>query len=116
MLYSCFNQAAALYDYFEDGLAIPVNGDLPIPSLPPIAGKIGVPALQAGRPLPVGAKHVGQGFAARGIIVECGQSGSLGDASMGTLPPAWKWAVALAAVVGVLYVAQTKPVRDFVGG
>lgn len=117
MIYSCFDQHRGVYDYFQDALQIPVNGDLPVPDLPPIAGQIGVPALQAGRPLPPDAKHVGAGQMARGILVECGRSGVLsGDGNGSSMPPAWKWAVALGLVAAVVYVAQSKPVRRLVTG
>lgn len=104
MIYSCFDQDSGHYHYFQDDLQIPVNGDLPVPVLPPIAGKIGVPALQAGRPLPAAAKHVGSGQMARGILVECGRSGSLsGDSTPSGMPPLWKWGVALGLAAAVVY-------------
>jgi hypothetical protein len=117
MIYSCFNQQAGGYDYFEDSLGVPVNGDLPVPQLPPMAGQIGVPALQAGRPLPSDARHVGRGILARGILVDCGKSGSLsGDSGDGTWPPAWRWAVAFGLAGLVIWAAQSQPVRKLVSG
>lgn len=115
MIYSCFNQAAGLYDYFEDAEGMPVNGDLPIPSLPSIAGKVGVPAIQAGRPLPHAARHVGRGFTARGILVNCERRGALGDEkSDAAWPPLWKWAVALSLAGVVVWAAQSDKVLGFV--
>lgn len=118
MIYSCFNPQRGNYDYFEDALQIPVNADLPVPTLPSSAGTIGVPAFQAGRPLPSDARPKGSGATARGILVDCGKSGRAlsGDESGSTWPPAWKWAVALSAAAFVVWAAQTKPVRSLVGG
>lgn len=78
MIYSCFDSHAGLYDYFEDSQQISINADLPVPRLPAATGQIGVPSITAGRPLPSGARHVGKGWHARGIVVDCGKSGSLG--------------------------------------
>lgn len=78
MIYSCFDQNSGLYRYFEDDKQIPVNGDLPVPTwLKSRATKLGVPALEAGRPLPSDARAMGRGPAARGMIVSCngGMSG-----------------------------------------
>jgi len=72
MIYSCFNEQAGRYDYFEDDRAIPMNGDLPVPSIQKLqAGSVGVPARDAGRPLPNSAKRAGSGWQARGMIVQC---------------------------------------------
>jgi hypothetical protein len=72
MIYSCFNEKAGHYEYFEDSRGHAMNGDLPVPSLSGMqAGSVGVPARDAGRPLPAGAKRVGTGWAARGMIVQC---------------------------------------------
>lgn len=84
MLYSCFNPEVGLYDYFEDDAQRAINADLPVPKLPPIAGKVGVPAIDAGRPLPSGAKPAGKGWHAKGVVVQCGRgsrvvNGGLGD-------------------------------------
>lgn len=72
MIYSCFDQSTGLYKYWEDSLTIPVNGDLPVPSyLSSRATKLGVPSLEAGRPLPSAARSIGEGHRARGMIVRC---------------------------------------------
>lgn len=91
MIYSCFDPAVGLYDYFEDDKQIPINGDLPIPKLPSIAGKIGVPAMDAGRPLPMSAKRIGQGWHAKGMIVRCSKSGGIGAAD-GSISEGLDWA------------------------
>jgi hypothetical protein len=81
MIYSCFNEQTGLYEYLEDNATQRMNGDLPIPSMPTMAGEIGVPAREAGRPAPMGAEVVGQGLEPRGIIVSCDNQTyrSLGD-------------------------------------
>ena len=79
MIYSCFDSYAGLYQYFEDELGHQVNGDLPVPSFGAEAGRIGVASIQAARPFPRGARPVGRGWRARGVIVRCpGQSTTLG--------------------------------------
>jgi len=75
MIYSCFQQTPGMYAYFEGPGDIPINGDLPVPKLPPAVGGIGVPSIVAGRPLPAGSKYVGSGWHARGMLVKCGSSG-----------------------------------------
>jgi hypothetical protein len=72
MIYSCFNEKAGHYEYFEDDRALAVNGDFPVPQLHKLqAGRVGVPARDAGRALPRGTKRVGAGWQARGTIVQC---------------------------------------------
>lgn len=72
MNYSCFNPKLGMYEYFVDEAGHPMNGDLPVPSFPRgQAGVVGVPALDAGRRLPSGAKRAGTGWHARGMIVTC---------------------------------------------
>ena len=78
MIYSCFQQTPGLYAYFEGPGDVPLNGDLPVPRLPAAVGGIGVPSIEAGRPLPAGAKYIGSGWHARGMLVKCGPGGSLG--------------------------------------
>ncbi len=90
MLYSCFNPTTGLYAYFETPEGIAVNSDLPTPRLPAVTGKIGVPAIEAGRPMPSGAKPVGQGWHARGIIVQCG-GGGVSGLGLPTADEAWTW-------------------------
>lgn len=83
MIYSCFQPPTGLYAYFEVPGEIPLNADLPIPKLPPPVGGIGVPSIEAGRPLPAGAKFVGSGWHAKGMIARCDRG-----APLGALPPA----------------------------
>lgn len=72
MICSCFNPKSGQYDYFETKTTYPFNSDLPVPQLPSTAGRVGVPAIEAGRPLPRDAKPVGSGWSARGVLVRCG--------------------------------------------
>ena len=84
MIYSCFDQETGLYRYFEDASTKPVNGDLPVPSwLKQRSTKLGVPSLEAGRPLPSEAKPIGRGHQARGMVVQCKGGTAL---SAGSLP------------------------------
>jgi hypothetical protein len=72
MIYSCFNEKAGHYEYFEDSRALAMNGDFPVPQIQKLqAGRVGVPARDAGRSLPRDAKRVGTGWHARGAIVQC---------------------------------------------
>jgi hypothetical protein len=72
MIYSCFNEKAGHYEYFEDDRALAMNGDFPVPQLQRLqAGRVGVPARDAGRSLPRDAKRTGTGWQARGAIVQC---------------------------------------------
>lgn len=75
MKYSCFNQASGLYHVFEDGLQVPINGDLPVPALGADVNGIGVPSIEAGRPLPSGAKPIGTSWHPIGVIVGCRGAG-----------------------------------------
>ena len=73
MYYSCFDPRTGTYEYFTDGESgTPINGDLPVPKLP-AETKLGVAAIEAGRPLPSGVKRMGRGLQARGQIVQCGK-------------------------------------------
>ena len=71
MLYSCFDPKRALYRVYADRRDEQVNADLPVPSLPPDAGRIGVPSIEAARPFPRGARFVAESWQPRGIIVRC---------------------------------------------
>lgn len=69
MRYSRFNEQRGLYEVFEDDREHAMNGDLPVPKLPPANNKIGVSARHAGRALPSSAKRVGQSFHPVGVVV-----------------------------------------------
>ena len=86
MIYSCFDQPSGLYRYFENSHQIPVNGDLPVPTyLSSRATKLGVPSMEAGRPLPSDARQIGTGLQARGMIVRCGQRSASSVSGLGAL-------------------------------
>jgi len=86
MIYSCFDQPSGLYRYFENSHQIPVNGDLPVPTyLSSRATKLGVPSMEAGRPLPSDARQIGTGLQARGMIVSCGQRSASSVSGLGAL-------------------------------
>lgn len=55
------------YDYFETSASVPLGDDLPVPRLTPVNG-IGVPSTEAGRPIPKGARFVGSGHVAIGVV------------------------------------------------
>lgn len=75
-LYSCFRPDGS-YQYYETQDVLPINADLPVPSFP-VTTQIGVPSIDAARPMPPGAKFVGTGWQARGTIVRCPESFGLG--------------------------------------
>lgn len=107
MIYSCFDQVRGLYDYYEGSGDLAINADLPIPRLPKANNKIGVPAIDAGRPMPADARKIGTGWKARGMVARCGG----GMSGLGELTaPGW-WsnmpfvykAAMVAAGVGAAY-------------
>lgn len=79
MIYSCFDEARGIYRYFEDSETRAFNGDLPTPALGSAAGQVGVPAREAGRQLPSGARRVGEGWQARGTVVSCAERQGMGS-------------------------------------
>lgn len=90
MKYSCFNQESGLYRVFEDEARIPINGDLPVPALGPELNGIGVPSLDAARPLPAGARYLQDSWVPVGMVVSCGRpAGGLGSFTLPTGPAAW---------------------------
>ena len=95
MIYSRFNAARADYDVFEDGERHPLNGDFPVPRLDRDVGGIGVPASEAGRALPTGARRVGSSWHARGLLVRPERS-SLGAMTKDD----WGKVVVPAALIG----------------
>lgn len=84
MIYSRFNDQRGLYDVFEDASTHALNGDLPVPPLGSVAGKVGVPATEAGRPLPANARRIGTSWQAKGMVVKSA-GGSLGEMSQSEL-------------------------------
>lgn len=101
MLYSRFLQDRGEYAYYEDSSSLLVNQDLPIPRLPSMAGVVGVPARESGRPLPGGARLVGYGPRARGLVVAPGAGIGLGGIDS---VPTWAKCAVLGAVIAFLWV------------
>lgn len=96
------------YDYYEAAHQVAAIGnDLPTPEL--IAqGPIGVPSVEAGRPLPSGAHHVGTGRIARGLVSPTDMS-RLGMAvgAGGSTDLRGVWFLIGAASVGALWLATS---------
>jgi len=94
VIYSCFDPPSGLYHYFETPEQRAINSDLPVPRLPAAVGRIGVPAIDAGRPIPEGARPVGQGWHAQGIVAQCrggGLSGWGDDSWTWVKNGGWAW-------------------------
>jgi hypothetical protein len=87
MQYSVFDDKTGLYDYYVGSGDVPINADLPTPRMPGSAGKVGVASIEAARPLPGDARHVGRGWHAKGVLAR--KSGGLAGA--GTPGEAWTW-------------------------
>jgi len=75
------------YEYFEVPGMLAIGNDLPVPVLS-AASELGVPSIEAGRPVPANARHVGRGRRAMGLIAPMDDSmvTELG-ADGGTCPP-----------------------------
>jgi hypothetical protein len=108
VIYSCFDEKGADYLYFEDGERRALNGDLPVPELPEETNGIGVPSAVAARPLPPGARYVGRGWTARGMIVRCPV-----QAGVGEVPGATDNTTAYLFLAGVAALALVVALGDF---
>ncbi len=109
MEYSVFVPERGEYEYYSTTEERPINADLPVPDLPSTVNNIGVPAIEAARPLPFGAKPVGRGWLPRGMIAR--RSSGLG-AFIGGSDGTMFWS--LVAAVGIVvagYYLQAKPKR-----
>ena len=73
MIYSRWRPDTGGYDYLEAPGTQNINDDLPTPDLP-AATKIGVPSIEAGRPIPAGAQIVGEGDVAVGLVAPVDES------------------------------------------
>jgi hypothetical protein len=72
--YSRWDPATGGWSYYDAPDPLPnLNDDLPTPQLVS-ASSIGVPSIEAGRPLPSSAVYVGQGESAQGLIAPVEQS------------------------------------------
>jgi hypothetical protein len=67
LVYSRWRPDIGGFEYFQTADQHNINDDLPTPELLPPT-KIGVPSMEAGRSLPPGARKVGEGPLARGLI------------------------------------------------
>jgi len=107
VIYSRWQPDTGGYEYLEVPGGHNINDDLPTPVLTP-ASKIGVPSIEAGRPVPAGAVVVGEGDEARGIIcpVDAGsivrRTRSLAGFDQITSEPAL-WVVGGAAALSLLW-------------
>lgn len=102
MIYSAFDDKSGLYDYYVGIGDVPINADLPTPRLPASAGKVGVASIEAARALPAGAKFVGRGWHARGVLARRGgalSGGTPADAWIWVKEGGWKWIAGGLAVV-----------------
>lgn len=66
-IYSRWKPDTGGYEYLQAPGSFNINDDLPSPVLQ-AATKIGVPSIEAGRPVPPGSKIVGEGDVAVGLI------------------------------------------------
>jgi len=82
MLYSVWNTGARRYDYYQAVGSLRDGVFAPKASLPS-GGKLGVAADRAGRPLPGGAKLVGHGDHAQGVIATRNPGLALGMVDVG---------------------------------
>jgi hypothetical protein len=92
------------YDYFETDEIAPLGNDLGVPHLEVVNG-IGVPSVEAGRPIPAGARHVGEGALPIGVVAPMDRS-QVGEESfldqMLNVPP-WVAFLCGAAFIGVVW-------------
>lgn len=77
MIYSLWNPVDNRYSYFSAPKERRGSGDdLPTPVLPK-GTDIGVASTEAGRPIPAGAKAVGTGAMAKGVVAPMDRTGLL---------------------------------------
>ena len=74
MRFSVRNKFKGGFDYYDGPDTVPINDDHPAPRLSSKRTKVGVPATQAGRPLPAGFRPAGHGQFPIGSI-SSGQTG-----------------------------------------
>jgi hypothetical protein len=120
LIYSRWRPDRGGYDYFAAPGSQNINDDLPQPDLSP-ATKIGVPSIEAGRPVPSGAVRAGSGDEPRGMIAPVDSSrivrrtrslGATTMTGMGLGPAFWLTFVGLAAGTFVVWkVLDGRPSR-----
>jgi hypothetical protein len=94
VIYSRWRPDKGGYDYFESSERYAFSDDLPVPRLPE-ASSIGVSSLDAGRVPPKGARYVGSGRFAKGVIMPISREGLSGVGVAEGIPLA---AIALAVI------------------
>lgn len=114
MLYSTWNETKSQWDYYEAMGKLDSGVFAPRPSMP-MGNRLGLAPSEAERSLPAGAKYVGSGELARGLVASRKTLGFLGDT--GTL---MKFAVygAVGYVVWTMLMSepQKKKVRRAIKG
>lgn len=94
MIYSKWRADRGGYDYFEtSGPDIPLGNDIPVPTLPE-GTRIGVASIEAGHPIPAGAKPAGSGALAVGLISPTKRARGLlglGSLAQSFVPGAYLW-------------------------
>jgi hypothetical protein len=99
------------YDYYESEAEVAILGnDLPTPQLE-AASAIGVPSIEAGRRVPAGARHVGSGERAVGIVAPADMSRlglAVGAGEAQDDPRIWFVAGALTVAAAWLIVAAVR--------
>lgn len=91
MIYSVWVPEARRYDYYSVGEAI--EDDTPAPSFSSGPSKLGYAPGEASWDLPAGAKPIGQGQRARGVVVH---PQAVGDLDLGSKPIKWLLYVGIA--------------------
>lgn len=114
LVYSRWRPDSGGYDYFESSYRQNINDDLPAPELT-LASKIGVPSIEAGRPIPAGSQPAGSGDEPIGLIAPVDsrrivrRSRPLGETEVLGVPRYGWFFMAFAAMTGaVLYAARDK--------
>ena len=90
MIYSRWRPDTGGYDYFETAERYGLADDLPTPPLIG-AGPIGISSLKCGRPIPPGARGVGSGRFAKGVIAPVSRAGLSGTGALGAIPGWLRW-------------------------
>lgn len=111
MIYSKWKPSVGGYDYYDvPAMQVGLGDDLPTPRHVSET-KLGIPSTEAGREIPSGAKRVGSGPLAKGLIAPLDRSGLLSgvglDTATLTSPPVLLVA-ALAALAGWFFGRKTK--------
>ena len=108
MIYSRWRPDTGGYDYFETPERYGLADDLPVP---PLHGghPIGIPSLECGRPIPPGARPIGSGRTAKGVIAPVDRTGLSGTGVFGELPGWVKWLGVAAGLAGIYFVGIPWP-------